>query len=162
MVHRRFVWVLSMHEQENDKTVEPPTCEMTIIGNKVVWNTGGLGSWCGLVWLSCHINDRHSEYSRFKAACSPSIGVCASVEPLKNKSVDCLLRFCGDNVSNHGIPEIEKLQGQLQKSVHGCVWKYKKRKATGMTVKRDKYDILSLQAIASRARRMLMQLCDAM
>jgi hypothetical protein len=110
---------------------------VTIVGDKVVWDTRGLGCWCGWTWLSYRSNGGHSRYSRFKAACSPSIGVCPSEEPLSNESVDYQLRHCHSNVSKNSVPKVEELQGQLKESVHSCVWKYRTRAATGMTVKRD-------------------------
>ena len=90
-----------------------PTCEVTIVGDKVVRDIGGLGGRCGLVWLSKCSVGVHLRYSRFKAACSPSIGVCPSEGPLLDGSVNRKLRQFDDYVSHGSVPEVEKLQGQL-------------------------------------------------
>lgn len=82
MVHRRFVWALFTREKKPDEKADSPTREVTIVGDKVVWDFRGLGRWCGWMCLSYRSNGGHPRYPRFKAAYSPSIGFCPSEEPL--------------------------------------------------------------------------------
>ena len=71
--------------------------------------------------VSYYVHDEQPWYLRFNAACPASKGFCASEEPLKYSSVHYRLRYRDSFSRINVVPEVEKLQRQLEESVHGCV-----------------------------------------